>query len=283
MEPREQPTPLEILHNAARHYCLQRINMWHHTYAELTELGRDRVERSDGSGDDTPEALNVFPRYNVLEAILSGVESWVPDAHTSVEDGRTLLRSIATIADNALAHAANPIEHAAIEEEHRLYEEFVCSCDLGKCATLPRLPFRRVLSEAEHERIRDAFERHWGVWYGGEVDRSVPHPHVTLHSAAMDEPGAPEILRKALAQLGVSRMMQLSESRRGHEIDLEAADFVYDGDEHWWTSRGLAWMVYVSHELSITFGGHQLIDAMRASLPGFNKYLYRGWDLKLYS
>jgi hypothetical protein len=44
----------------------------------------------------------------------------------------------------------------------------------------------------------------------------------------------------------------------------------------------MAWMVYASHESSITFGGHWLIECMRAALPAWNNYLYRGWDLAAY-
>ena len=47
-------------------------------------------------------------------------------------------------------------------------------------------------------------------------------------------------------------------------------------------SGTMNWMVYASHESSITFGGSWLIEGMRRCLPLFDKYLYRGWDLAAY-
>lgn len=283
MVPGDQRTPTSILHDAARRYCVERIGTWHQKYAALGASGLDRVEHRGGSGDYTAEARDMFPRHNVLGAVLHDMERWVPDASVSVDDARKLLADIAATAQSAFTHSSNPIEVRAMEDERRLFKEFIGSCDIGLCATLPRMPFRRVLTDDEHAKLRAAFDGRWGMWYGGEVDRPVTPPHVTLHTAAMDAPGAYDTLRSALAELGVSRVLELRESGHGHEIDLASADFVYDGDESWWTSSGLTWMVYASHESSITFGGDKLIDAMRARLSGFERYLYRGWDLKLYS
>jgi hypothetical protein len=44
----------------------------------------------------------------------------------------------------------------------------------------------------------------------------------------------------------------------------------------------MGWMVYASHESSITFGGAPLVARMRSALPGFSRYVYRGWDLSAY-
>ena len=98
----------------------------------------------------------------------------------------------------------------------------------------------------------------------------------------MDAPGASEALRAALRGLNVSRLYQLREFGQCHEMDVADAIFDYDGEEGWWTSGDLSWMVYVSHESSITFGGLPLIDLLRPRLAGFERFLYRGWDPELY-
>lgn len=145
-----------------------------------------------------------------------------------------------------------------------------------------RMSFRRDLAEEECARLRASFVAQWGEWYGGAVKGSVSQPFITLHTDLMESPGAYGVLRAVLTELGVSRVLQMREFGLCHEIELADAEFDYDGEEGWWTSHGLAWMVYASHESSITFGGLPLIDALRTRLPDFHKYLYRGWDPKLY-
>jgi len=65
-------------------------------------------------------------------------------------------------------------------------------------------------------------------------------------------------------------------------METQAAGFTYDGAEGFWTSEDMNWLVYASHESSITFGGDWLIDGMRGFLPEFERYIYKGWDLAAY-
>ena len=81
---------------------------------------------------------------------------------------------------------------------------------------------------------------------------------------------------------GITRLLELREYDEGYEQDIALAEFTYDGREGFWTSGGMEWMVYASHESSITFGGAWLIGAMRKCLPDFDRFLYRGWDLSQY-
>jgi hypothetical protein len=56
------------LHTAGRRYCLDRYDYWWKRYIEIQTKGHDR------KGNHTDEALRVFPRYNILNAILVEVE-----------------------------------------------------------------------------------------------------------------------------------------------------------------------------------------------------------------
>ncbi len=78
-------------------------------------------------------------------------------------------------------------------------------------SVLSGMPLSRPLSDDEYEKLRASFDAHWGSWYGGAVKGAIVHPHVTLHTAAMDAPGAYENLRSVLTELGVSRVLQLRE------------------------------------------------------------------------
>jgi len=56
------------LHTAARRYCLDWHAYWCDRYSEIVSNDGDRQQ--DGY-HYTPEALATFPRYNVLNAIVS--------------------------------------------------------------------------------------------------------------------------------------------------------------------------------------------------------------------
>jgi len=65
-------------------------------------------------------------------------------------------------------------------------------------------------------------------------------------------------------------------------LDTASVAFYYTGAEGFWTTGDSSWMVYVSHENSITFGGRWLIEHMQKSVPLFEKYIYKGFDPSLY-
>ncbi len=78
-------------------------------------------------------------------------------------------------------------------------------------------------------------------------------------------------------------IFKLREHGDGYEIPVERAGLTYNGAKGFWTSHDLDWPVYASHESSITFGSHWLVEKMRAALPEFDRYIYKGWDRAAYA
>src|SRR5271167_944915 len=77
---------LMALHSAARQYCIDRASFWHRRYAELASSGKAEASRSGGGWSYTAEALDVFPRYQVLAAIQSEIEGFLPSDFKSIDD-----------------------------------------------------------------------------------------------------------------------------------------------------------------------------------------------------
>lgn len=177
-------------------------------------------------------------------------------------------------------------DNTAIEaeaDERKEFARFVREIDEPRLLEQQRLPYRRVFSTAEHDKLHRAVTEKWGKWYGGYPDKKTLHSEVaTLHVAAMEPPESYAQLRRILREHGVAHVLELREYGDGCEIPIDSAGFVYDGAEGFWTSDGLDWLVYTSHESSITFGGHWLVEAMRSALPEFERYTYKGWDRSLY-
>jgi hypothetical protein len=274
---------IQMLHNAARHYCIEQAARWHRQYAELTTSGRQRMSSRAGAWDYTAEAYNVFPRYNVLDAIRRDVERFVPGDFGSVDELKSTLLAAGETAIVPGPALDRPVATRAADDERRRFAEFVRAADEHELSALPVLPFRRVLGEAEHRTLHAAFVDRWGVWYGGSVDPAEAEAGtVTLHEIAMDDPGAYDCLRYLLADHGVTRLLELREWGDGCEMDAADASFTYNGAEGFWTPADMGWMVYASHESSITFGGEWLVAGMRRCLPLLDQYIYRGWDPAAY-
>ena len=77
---------------------------------------------------------------------------------------------------------------------------------------------------------------------------------VTLHVEAMRQSESYERLRDVLIERSIRRVFELREYGDGFEIETDIATFAYDGAEGFWTGGDFGWLIYASHELSITFG-----------------------------
>jgi hypothetical protein len=45
----------------------------------------------------------------------------------------------------------------------------------------------------------------------------------------------------------------------------------------YWSSRELDWLIYLSHEESLTFAGRWLVEAIKEALPNWRERLYTAY------
>jgi hypothetical protein len=274
---------VEALHNAARQYCIERAAFWRERYSQLHAAGSHTISIEGGKWTYTPEAYDVFPRYQTLAAIQTEIERFRPADFSSLDEARSLMSLAGETAQDLFTDYKDPTAKAADLQERRLFSEFVTTVQAAQLATQQRLPFRRVLTDHEHKVMRLAVAGSWGNWYGGSCDREWPAAEVvTLHTAAMEAPESYASLRTVLTERGEGLLFELREWGDGCEIPIESATFLYNGAEGFWTNQNLEWLVYASHESSITFGGEWLVGKMRKVLPEFDRYIYKGWDHSKY-
>ena len=171
-----QIDPLTALHAAARQYCIDRATLWHQRYAQLVASGKAMATRSEGDWSYTAEAYDTFPRYQVLAAIQSEVEGFLPTDFKSLEDVRGFLELAGVTAQSDFTNYSDPVGIAAVEDERQRFVSFVRTLDEAHLAEQRRLPFRRTLGSAEHKRLHDGLAQRWGNWYGGSVDRNDSAP-----------------------------------------------------------------------------------------------------------
>src|SRR3712207_5767772 len=94
-------TETEALHTAARRYSQDRARMWRESYGEwnraIMATGRRWEEELSRRQQ---KALSLYHRYQVVDAILVEVESFVPNDLGDLEEARSLLCLAGQTADD---------------------------------------------------------------------------------------------------------------------------------------------------------------------------------------
>jgi hypothetical protein len=247
----------QALHTAARRYCVDQVAYWSNRYSELGRQGKDRVDTDDG-WTYTPEALATFPRYNVLNAIRVELERLDPEKLVELPLTRELvLLAGATAEDDFTRKPLGAIDAAAISDGREAFCQFVVSLSAADLGTIESLPYRRVLSDDEAEpiwsRLRQAWHIAEGYWYPlAECSLSTI---VAFQDRAFHEAMPPELLRTILKAHGIERVWELREYGPGCEQDVSSFEPYYNGAEGYWSSSECDWIMYASHESSMTVGG----------------------------
>jgi hypothetical protein len=271
------------LHTAARRYCEEKFSEWAQVYENLQRTENWQVENLFKPGwDYSEEAYRTFPRYRIAKNIRIEIERLRADSGTSLPEMRKFVIAASTKAENELkTELKNALTHAVIHEEaedFRVYVEALTQRDLVQ---VEPLPYRRVLSKEESERTWNDLRHTWNIgddyWFplkAGEMPPSV----LAFHTDYFESINGRHILRDALERRGVSTVLLLHEfGDPEYEVELGIFEPGYrDGGEQYSTSERADWIVYASHESSITIGGEWLIDAFRGLYPECIGLTYKG-------
>ncbi len=118
---------------------------------------------------------------------------------------------------------------------------------------------RRLLNTEESKQLWAKLGERWGVrgvgwgWYPISDDPA-PAGSIVVHTELWDSRDGDTLLRQALAERGVRRCYELREGSPEYELDSAIAPCDYDGRELFLTSD-FEWLLYASHECSITLAG----------------------------
>lgn len=254
------------LHAAARRYCIDAHAERARSYAALDQSGGGY---DAASGGYSRAARDLFPRYQQLRAMQLAVERFVEDDFASLAEARRDLASAIEAAEiENPAVRADPVCSGAAEEERAALLRHLAALDEEALRRVPPLPFCRVLAPREVEVRRAALIERYGSWYGGVVDAPVAQArlpgHLTFALSRLPDPTA--ALRALVAPLS-ARVTELNELTESFELDVELASFTLS--EGFWFPADLGWMVYASHEDTLTVAGEPLVSALRSRHPSW--------------
>jgi hypothetical protein len=209
----------------------------------------------------TDKAYNTFPRYNALSAILHEIEKLDADNLPAYDQLSDLLISAGERAvDDFIRSPSNLISANAIAEEKEKFAMYISSLSEDSIEYFDPLPYRRSLSDLEVENLWQKIDKRWGTksvsdWYP-LVNKTEPSLHAFKY-AEFTKKFSDKTVRKIIRSLGNHRLYELREfGDCDYFISLDLWEPCYGtGGEGFWVSEGLNWILYASHEGTITVGG----------------------------
>ncbi|MGW4412747.1 hypothetical protein ACWEJ6_52795 [Nonomuraea sp. NPDC004702] len=262
------------LHVAARRYLIRRYDKLADRYAELPNQGR----AADGY-DYSPDAWRIFPRYNVVAAILEQVERLDPDRLPEFSD---LVEALAEAADAAQSPftqpASNEVEAKAMAEERRLFQSVLQGWVTRGDLRVTPLAYRRVLTPAESAERQEQLRQRWGLtgrsWHPMLAEPTPPGVLVLTEASMWNEQGLAQV-RAALLEMSGSRVTELREYGADYLVDVEIFAPQYTGAEGVWSDDTLTWIAFASHEGTVAFGG-RLAAALEAKWVDLDRWRWSG-------
>lgn len=267
------------LRTAAMRYCLERMPSGLRWGAPASERHyRDPTLAPHPRDPDFAESVT---RSWTLAAIYDAVEALTPTEFPAPDAVREAIIRAGESAKNEWFDRPQPLsddEQRWVADERQRFCAHVRRLTAADLRIVNLLPYYRRLADRESERIWARLKRMWGIepgeyWYPLAPMEPPPHTIAVVETwYAWEVPL--ETTRSILASRRVHRILQTG-FRGDYELDLSY--FIPRGYETFFTSEKMNWVMYTSHEGSLTIGGEWLVNLVKAAWPNWKQHLYRDW------
>ncbi|MDR0321360.1 MAG: hypothetical protein LBI28_07635 [Treponema sp.] len=245
-------TDIESLVTLARHYCIENYNYWHQRYSG---------ERSGQMYSDND--YNIFPRYNVLNAILQGIETIIDKKYNSIDDCKNELKYIGKTSQTIFTKVRltkekrDKVKNNAMNEERDKFILFIDNIQEKDLYEVSPLPYNRKLSQNESKEIYKQLYNSWGfsgfTWNQSESKKEI----IFLMEKHITDDEKNKIIEHIFKY--DKRFFTISEMEDDYETEIIKIDL----SETIYTNKNFDWIIYSSHENYITFGGIILLDFLK--------------------
>jgi hypothetical protein len=288
------------LHTAARRFCQQRFSEWSQSYGELQAKEKWQVTDLFKSGwDYSDEAYRTFPRYRINGAIQVEVERFKPELTSTLDELRTELIRACDVAEARLqAELQNSIAQETLREEADDFRTYLRVLNASDLRSIEPLPYRRVINDEESKLLWKQVKETWKItgsrhWFPLQEGPDPPNV-IAFHDDYFEKMNGIKMLREGLKAHGIRTVFQLQEfgpPEPEYEVELSIFVPAYgNGGEQYSTSETNDWIVYASHESSITIGGEWLTRLFKENWSEWENRTYQGpystadlrgtWDTK---
>lgn len=266
---------IEKLHSAARKYCIEKSHYWRKLYFDLI-----KSDKKHNMGSYSDEALNLFPRYNQLDAILIELEKFIPEDFSSFSEAKEYIILAGNISESAFTRLLRTIDKQAMQQEREDFYEFINNLNQEQLETVEPLFYRRVLIESESLRLWTELQEKWDVqpkkyWY--PLMNTTRTDVIVFQEESFDVEFGVTTLKQLLQNNGIQHVWSLTEYGPEYEIDVSVFEPLYyhTGVENFSFSQQADWIIYASHESSITIGGKWLIEQIKANWPNWEYFVWK--------
>lgn len=246
-------TNTEALITAARRYCKDNHSYWADKYSK------------ERTGDDVPYTYtdndyNMFPRYNVLSAILDSVETLVEHNYHNIKTCKNDLNDLALNANNIFTTGEyNNIALNAMQEERNKFIAFIEKIANEDLTLIEQLPYRRRLNKEGSDEVRQALLEKWNFEgnHWEPLEELSPKPTIFLMKDNITDSDYEQIIHK-IKEHSDTKLFEITED--GSDAEIEFSLFHPDCYETIYSDKSFDWIVYGSHESTVAFGGVWLLD-----------------------
>lgn len=241
----------EALITTARRYCIDNHSYWANRYSN--EMSHNNNPYSDND-------YNLFPRYNALAAILLGVEAFVGQTFASLDNCKQELKQMGLTSRTPFTTGQqNDIERNAIQDERNKFVKFIDGITMRDLELVEALPHRRKLKDEEAKQIRQYLLDNWNYdgGYWEPLENKSQKPTVFVMKESVTQSDIKKIIQ-IVSERADNKIFEISEDRNDYEIEIDS--FSPDLYETICCDKSFDWVVYGSHESTISFGGAWLIE-----------------------
>jgi len=200
-------------------------------------------------------------QQSIASGLLNGVEYFVGGQFENIAELKSDLK---IVGQENLAIRTSGFSKSGhikqIEIEQQKFIDFIDSLKLENIANI-RLPFRRRLSDSESKLVRQNLELHWNFdgGYWEPLTECSPQPFSFYPLESLNTSDYQKLI-DTLFEITIDTIFEISEDRLDYEI--EVAEFDKEGCETIYTDKNNKWIVYISHEGTIAFGGLELLEKL---------------------
>ena len=263
-------TPIDALITAARRYCRDNHSYW------ATRYSNERSGSDFPSYSYSDQDYDLFPRYNALTAILGEVEMLVGKKYPDITSCRNELAEAGLTAQSLFTKGnKNSIEIAAIQDERDKFADFVLTITLGELSLVEPLPYRRRLTADEKKTVRLQLLERWK--YDGDYwdppESKCPTEFLFLATDHLTKADY-EATIHFIGEHATFPLLETTED--GTDSEIDQSEFHPNCYETICCDHTYQWVVYGSHESTITFAGYQLLTFIRKLFTG-REHLFNQW------
>jgi len=249
--------PTESLITLARRYCMENHEFWCEEYTKKRTGNNYPYTYTDGDYD-------LFPRYNVLNAVLLEVETLTGGEFSSLSHCRELLMLAGQIGETVSTMGEqNEIVLRAMTDERNKFVAYIRDVTEADLQKVEPLPYARHLNTIESANIQKRLLRQWnfdGGYWEPSVSRSLKLLFLAMENITDNDD---KQIKDFIMNHAASRLYRITEFRVDYQIESVLLDIKYRGSDTIFCDDNYDWIIHVSHDRIVTFGGDALVAFIR--------------------